>query len=133
MGKSLQKIAKEIIGKSITIQSNRGGHGYVIGSSVNITHATVSTNGMIRVNNIWSLYPDEFSYGPRTKAEIKKDIASLQKEITALEANLEFMEETGLEEYDETEVKVYQTLKLLKQDNLSDVDKTKLIAGLIKG
>lgn len=131
MKNDLAKIAKQISGKSIKILSNRSSHGYIVGSTVPVTTAAPSTNGTVRINNIWSLYPDEFSYGPVTRKDIQEQVDSLNKEISVLKGYLEFLDETGLETYDETEVKVYQTLKVLKQSG-SDLEKTKLIAALIK-
>jgi hypothetical protein len=42
------------------------------------------------------------------------------------------MTETGSDEFSEDEFKVYQTLKLLEDEKLSRLEKSKLIAELIK-
>ena len=42
------------------------------------------------------------------------------------------MDETGSDIYDETEVKVWKTLKTIKSD-MTEIEKAKVIAKLIKG
>jgi hypothetical protein len=43
------------------------------------------------------------------------------------------MNDVGVDEYDEDEFKVYETLKTLQNDGLDLKSKTKLITSLIKG
>jgi hypothetical protein len=71
--------------------------------------------------------------GTITKEDIKKEIESLECQLNDERLKLSWMEEVGVEEYDEDQIKVYKTLKLLEDDKVSLVDKSKLIAELIKG
>lgn len=71
--------------------------------------------------------------GSETKEEITKQIDELQSEIECLKSKLEWMDEVGVDEYDEDEFKVYETLKTLQDNDLDIKSKTKLIASLIKG
>ena len=71
--------------------------------------------------------------GPETKEDIAKQIDKLQSEIDCLKSKLEWMNDVGVDEYDEDEFKVYETLKTLQDNDLDLKAKTKLIASLIKG
>jgi len=63
--------------------------------------------------------------------EAEKEIAKAS--IAALQSKIDWLTETGNAEFDEDEFKVYATLKLLEKTDLSITEKSKLIAGLIKG
>lgn len=67
-----------------------------------------------------------------SKADINANIKELEAEIASYKDKLEWMEETGNEEYDETEVKVWKTLKTLSSKS-TDIEKAKVIAKLING
>jgi hypothetical protein len=67
-----------------------------------------------------------------TKEDINKDITSLKKEIAELKLKEQFMIDNNVEEFDETQYKVFQTLATLDNKDISDVEKSKLIADLIK-
>jgi hypothetical protein len=71
--------------------------------------------------------------GPETKEDIAKQIDELQSEIDCLKSKLGWMNDVGVDEYDEDEFKVYETLKTLQDNDLDLKAKTKLIASLIKG
>ncbi len=73
-----------------------------------------------------------------SKEYIQKTIESLKKskketdaKINNLENKILWMEETGNEFFVENEFKAYQTLKLIDNNELSLVEKSKLIAQLI--
>ena len=71
--------------------------------------------------------------GRITKEEIQKEIEILENQIKIEQQKLAWMVESGVEEYDENQFKVYRTLKLLENDNMSLMEKSKLIAELING
>jgi hypothetical protein len=64
--------------------------------------------------------------------DINIKISELSKENDLIEDKITYLEETKLEEFDETEYKVYQILKLLNVSNITDIEKAKLIADMIK-
>jgi len=66
-----------------------------------------------------------------TFEEISKDIKRLQKEILEQEDKIAWMEKTGNKVYDDTEFRVWTTLKTLSSKS-SDEEKAKVIAELIK-
>ena len=63
--------------------------------------------------------------------EAEKEIAKAS--VEALQTKIDWLTETGNTEFDEEEYKVYATLKLLEKTDLTITEKSKLIAGLIKG
>ena len=69
----------------------------------------------------------------QTKEEIIKEIEELQSQVDCLNSKLDWMNEVGVDKYDEDEFKVYETLKTLQNEDLDIKGKTKLIASLIKG
>lgn len=67
-----------------------------------------------------------------TKEDLTSNIKQLEIEIASHKDKLDWMEETGNDEYDETEVKVWKTLKTLNSKS-TDAEKAKVIAKLING
>ena len=64
--------------------------------------------------------------------ELEQELSEVQTKLDNIQFKINWMKETGLEEFNEDEFKVYQTLKLLDNSKLSMVEKSKLIAELIK-
>jgi hypothetical protein len=103
-------------------------------------HNGITTNIQTKVegtnNNLNGLYPKDL----REKVILNKETfekllqekeEKFQKEIGTIKQKISYLEETGSEEYSETEFKVYQTLKTLKNQDLTEVQRTKIIASLI--
>ena len=63
---------------------------------------------------------------------LKKELSEAQTKLDTIQSKLDWLKETGSKEFSEQEFKVYQTLKLLENGKLSMVEKSKLIAELIK-
>lgn len=63
--------------------------------------------------------------------EAEKEIAKAS--VEALQTKIDWLIETGNTEFNEDEFKVYATLKLLEKTDITITEKSKLIAGLIKG
>ncbi len=68
-----------------------------------------------------------------SKVVLKERMEQLKSEMEELQRKIDFLNETGNEQFDAEEYKVYSTLKLFQNDKLTDVEKSKLIAKLIKG
>ena len=64
--------------------------------------------------------------------ELEKELSEAQTKLNNIQFKIDWMKETGSEEFNEDEFKVYQTLKLLENGKLSMLEKSKLIAELIK-
>ena len=64
--------------------------------------------------------------------ELEQELSEAQAKLDNIQLKIDWIKETGSEEFNEDEFKVYQTLKLLDNSKLSMIEKSKLIAGLIK-
>jgi hypothetical protein len=64
--------------------------------------------------------------------ELEKELSETQTKLNNIQFKIDWMTETGSDEFSEDEFKVYQTLKLLEDEKLSRLEKSKLIAELIK-
>jgi hypothetical protein len=64
--------------------------------------------------------------------ELEQELSETQTKLDNTLLKIDWMKETGSEEFNEYEFKVYQTLKLLDNSKLSMIEKSKLIAELIK-
>lgn len=106
---------------------------YIVGSQYYTSngHKAYNINYVAGGDAGW-VYVHEIA-GSETKEDITKQIDELQSEIECLKSKLEWMNDVGVDAYDEDEFKVYETLKTLQNDDLDIKDKTKLIASLIKG
>lgn len=103
-------------------------------------HNGVKTNIQTKVegtnNNLNGLYPKDLKERVILNKEtfeklLQEKEEKFQKDIESIKQKISYLEETGNEEYSETEFKVYQTLKTLKNQDLTEVQRTKIIASLI--
>ena len=69
---------------------------------------------------------------PITLEELNHEKDSLKSKIDLIQTKIDWLSETGNSEFDEEQYKVYTTLKLLEKKDLSTLEKSKLIAELIK-
>lgn len=62
----------------------------------------------------------------------KAELTAIAEKIEKAEAKLAFLQETGSDEFDETEFKAYQTLKLIEENpEMSRLEKAKAIAAIV--
>jgi hypothetical protein len=66
-----------------------------------------------------------------TIEELRDDYTEKENEMKEIGIKIEWMEQTGSSEFKENEFKVYQTLKLFENKELTMVEKSRLIANLI--
>jgi hypothetical protein len=69
---------------------------------------------------------------PITLEELDAEKNSLKTKIDLIQTKIDWLIETGNFEFDEEQYKVYTTIKLLEKKDLSILEKSKLIAELIK-
>lgn len=105
--------------------------GFRDGVKTNIQTNVEGTN-----NNLNGLYPKDLKEKVILNKEtfeklLQQKEEKFQKEIESIKQKISYLEETGNDEYSETEFKVYQTLKTLKNQDLTEVQRTKIIASLI--
>ena len=68
----------------------------------------------------------------RTIDAHKAEMTTIAEKIEKAEAKLAFLHETGSEEFNETEFKAYQTLKLIEENpEMSRLEKAKAIAAIV--
>jgi len=101
----------------------------------------VGTTGKITTSNSSGILLDscphksfisqELEIASYTVKDIQEEISCLEKEITCQQSKLQYMTENGLEEFDENQYKVFQTLKTLDNKEITQVQKSKIIAELI--
>lgn len=72
----------------------------------------------------------EFESTVITTKELEEQILELESQIEDLKVKKLYLEETNQKEFDETEFKVFATLRTLKTE-MSDLEKAKVIASLI--
>jgi bifunctional DNA-binding transcriptional regulator/antitoxin component of YhaV-PrlF toxin-antitoxin module len=61
----------------------------------------------------------------------KEKIQATNAFIAETESKIKFMDETGVEDFDENEFKAYHTLLIIDKSNMTTVEKAKAIAKLI--
>ena len=89
-----------------------------------ITDSTGSARGWI-----YEWETEGFKLGIK---ELEQELSEAQTKLNNIQFKIDWMTETGSDEFSEDEFKVYQTLKLLEDEKLSRLEKSKLIAELIK-
>lgn len=120
-----------MIGKKVKIISNSSGHAIPIGTE-GIVERQQGNQLFLKGNGSW-FYLTDVKILDTSKDDIAKNIDKLKSEIAIAENQLKFMDDNGLENYDEDQFKVYQTLTTLEDATLSKMDKAKMIADLISG
>lgn len=121
----------KLIGKIVKIKSSTSGHSVPIG--------TIGTIERVNGNQHYIKgYPswigiNDFECITITREEIQKEISNLEEQIKTKQEKLQFMSENNVEEFDETQYKVFKTLATLDNKEISAMEKSKLIASLING
>jgi hypothetical protein len=121
---------ENLIGKKIKVKSNLSGHGILLGT-IGIIEKVQGSQVYLKGNPSW-LDNRDFEIIPITREEIQKNILSLQEKVKSEQEKLQFMSDNNVDEFDETQYKVFRTLATLDNKDISDMEKSKLIADLIK-
>lgn len=91
-------------------------YSYVTPSEVELVQVTMSTAEKIQA----------------TIDAHKAELTAITEKIERAEAKLAFLQETGSDEFDETEFKAYQTLKLIEENpEMSRLEKARAIAAIV--
>jgi len=125
-------VDRKNIGKTATVIANTAGHNVPLGSSVKID----SCPNANLYSGLWgtyryNFYPCDLRIEPITKEELENRLKELSQESKICHDKLDFLNEIGSDEYNETEFKVYQVLRELDNKTMSKFDKTKVIAKII--
>ncbi len=99
-------------------------------SGANIYVSILNTTGSVNAFN-WNLTHVGY-LSASTLEEIGEELKEAKEAVKLLETKIAFMKETGAEEFDENEFKVYNTLTILDEKKLSKLDKAKAICDRLK-
>lgn len=138
---ALQKIIAKHGRASIKILGNSNSHGVPVGATTDVTSYSNVTSD--RLNMYVPTYGTYYSFilhdielisvDPLTPKEIKEQIAEHKSAIAELEAKLAFIEEHGVENYDEDVFKVWSVLQEVNKSGVTDIQKAKAIVKLVHG
>lgn len=113
-----------------------GANGYAKGDLVTVVY---KQNGTIQIKHLdnphignINVYLSNLDFYLQSKTQIEEEITKAKAIITEGEAKLQWMKDTKNEEFDEDEFKVWSTLQILAKKGVTDVEKAKAIAALIK-
>lgn len=124
-------------GMKVKVIANTANHNQPIGSIVTLTGVNLNNYGDCNARNsagqIYTFYTTDFVVLAMTKEEILKAIEELKIEIKTEETKLQFLKETGQEEYDEDEFQAYQVLKLVASKKTTQLEKAKQIVKILRG
>jgi hypothetical protein len=125
------RIIKTPRGKQSSNFRNEGREMYVVEQCVSYSNAwllSTSPNG----HSVGFAYDYEMEVIFINLETIEQELLKKQLEVETLRDKIKWMKEAGVAEFNEDQFKVYQTLKLLDNNDLSTLEKSKLIAELIK-
>lgn len=122
-------------GAAFKVVANTNGHNYPMNVRLHLNtpgFGTTMTNCAREVPSGDTLSCRDCVLEPSSLEYMEKQIKTLQEEIKTLETQIEFCKTLGTTEYDETEFKVYQTLALMEDKQLTKAQKVKLISKIIE-
>jgi len=134
---------KTMIGKKVKLQPTPTGK--AASGNSNLTNSGIFTitgihNGAPKAwlisyeygtNAGWVYEWEIADYKGVTLEELRDEYTEKENEMKEIGIKIEWMEQTGSSEFNENEFKVYQTLKLFENKELTMVEKSRLIANLI--
>lgn len=130
------KNPKELIGKKIKVIQNGAGIPLI---TAKVTNGLEQGEDGVEQSGVYIegypgnlLYMSEIEIISITKEDIRKEIASLEEKISELKSKEQFIIDNNLEELDETHYKVFKTLQTLENENISNIEKSKIISELIQ-
>jgi len=118
---------KNLVGKKVKVLAN----GASIPTGIVSIVLTHNVNGVTIEDYNSVLYLTEIKVISFSKTEIETKITELEQLIKIEQDKLIFINENKLNEFDINQYKIFQTLKTLEENNISNIEKSKLIAKLI--
>lgn len=117
------------IGDKVKVIGNTNHHGSSIGDVLTIKKSDGITYTVKETG--WAYKPQDLELCILTKHELEEKIHKLNTLVETLKAKIAYLEEVGLDQFDDSEYKVYKALKTLETSD-SLINKAKVIAELIK-
>jgi alpha-amylase/alpha-mannosidase (GH57 family) len=135
--------SKTMVGKKVKLVSAPSGKASSSNANIGKQHDEYTVMSPSGQSNSWNIVDqfgnaqgwvyewemEVFKFGIK---ELEKELSEAQTKLNNIQFKIDWMTETGSDEFSEDEFKVYQTLKLLEDEKLSRLEKSKLIAELIK-
>lgn len=128
------------VGDIVLVKKNSNSHNYNIGTKYRVVDATRNGSGMMYQaesldgnwtgNNLRS--SDTELCVAITIDAFEKQVEDYRKQMEEAQSIIDWMNETGATEYNETEHKVWSVLNAVENDSLSKMERVKIIASLIK-
>jgi hypothetical protein len=141
----MAKCNKFKVGDMVIPVKNTNSHDYKIGEVYRVvsedltshTFRAVSTDGCERIGNHIKHSDCKpavtgIEFLKEKLADVDSKFEKLQYEKLELEAKINWMVETGADNFDENEYRVWQVLSTIDSADLSKLEKVKLIAALLK-
>jgi hypothetical protein len=121
--------AKFKAGDRVRIKCDRANHGIETGTIVTITRKQgqyyyIEEYGV-------NIMPGDAEKVEYTMKEMQKELKAAKAVVADLNLKIKFMKANKLDEFDETQYRVYAALQALKSKG-TDIEKAKLIAELMK-
>lgn len=112
--------------------TNRGdGNGYIVSRRYSSTNNSWAIKTLDGRESGWVYEWEMEGYKLGIKV-LEQELSETKTKLDTIQSKINWMNETGSDDFSEDEFKVYQTLKLLENSELSLLEKSKLIAELIK-
>jgi conjugal transfer/entry exclusion protein len=131
------------VGDKLKIVAHTSGHSYPMNAEVTVINIqyvnnptpTIAVNGTNTTGSVinQSVYAADVELAVQTREQIQQEIKFLQENIDLYNIKLDYLNKSGLDSYDDLQFKAYSTLQLLKDDNKSDIEKSLILAKLIRG
>ena len=120
-------------GDKVEIIGNYSGHGMQIGTTCTVSH---NYGNYVRVKEFpsFNFYQQDLRAMPTSfdKKALDKQKAELKLQINLLESKIAYLDETGQDEGNEKEFRIYQTMSLFENNELTKQQKAKAIASLLE-
>ena len=121
------------VGDCVEVVANTAGHGIMTGTVSKVCSIQSSYYRLEGYNYNVAAADLKLVLVNFTKDSVEKEKVRLTQEVQALDSKLAYLDETGQDEGSEQEFRVYQTLSLVEDKNLTKQEKAKAIAALLDG
>ena len=123
-------------GTLVEVIANHNGNDYTIGEIYRVLRSAGETIECESLDGNWEgnhLRKTDCEIVGLTVEHFQQELAELKSKMDAVQSTIDWMRETGAEEYDETEHKVWSVMNAVEDGSLSKLEKVKAIAKLVKG
>jgi len=125
------------VGDVVRVTGNSNSNNYAVGHKYRVID--IGGNGSVRAESLDETFVGnnlaavDFIVIGLDKNYFEEQITHYKSEIQKAETIIAWMKETGNEEFNDQEFKIWEALTAFESDSLSKTEKVKLIAKIIKG